>query len=191
MYGAVLYRFRVIRRWIMSWLEIWVRNHSRSLGMAPFKSLWYGFIFAFHVNYRCILYCFGDKVRYWSKIEVFHTPLVFDVPVWYEKLEWSGYPMVKKFEDMCNRFDRIPACDRRTDGQTNKHLATAESAIFGQYFASSRKWYRYRYSYCAMRIGDSAQAFEWYHFWWPPVICSPNFKVTIVTTFVDCKTCLS
>jgi len=78
-------------------------------------------------------------VRYWSKIEVFHTPLVFDVPVWYEKLEWSGYPMVKKFEDMCNRFDRIPACDRRTDGQTNKHLATAESAIFGQYFASSRK----------------------------------------------------
>jgi len=29
------------------------------------------------------------------------------------------YPMVKKFEDTCNRFDRIPACDRQTDRQTD------------------------------------------------------------------------
>jgi len=35
------------------------------------------------------------------------------------KLEWWGYPTVKKnFEDMCNRLDRIPACDRQTDRQT-------------------------------------------------------------------------
>jgi len=33
-----------------------------------------------------------------------------------EKLEWCSYPTVKKnFEDMYNRLDRIPACDRRTD----------------------------------------------------------------------------
>jgi len=27
--------------------------------------------------------------------------------------------MVKKIEDMYNRLDTIPACDRRTDGQTD------------------------------------------------------------------------
>jgi len=33
--------------------------------------------------------------------------------------------MVKKIEDMCNRLDPIPACDGRTDRQTDRHLATA------------------------------------------------------------------
>jgi len=56
------------------------------------------------------------------------TPPAFDTPVgggWStrlniamtfskEKLEWCGYPMVKKFEDMFIRFDRIHECDRRT-----------------------------------------------------------------------------
>jgi len=35
---------------------------------------------------------------------------------------------VKKFDDMLSRFDRIPACDRQTDGDghwTVRHLATA------------------------------------------------------------------
>jgi len=27
--------------------------------------------------------------------------------------------MVKKFDDMFSRFDRIPVCDRQTDRQTN------------------------------------------------------------------------
>ena len=31
-----------------------------------------------------------------------------------KKLEWSGYPIVKKL------FDRIPPCDRRTDGRTDR-----------------------------------------------------------------------
>ena len=36
-----------------------------------------------------------------------------------EKLEWWGYPTVKKnVEDMCNRLGTIPACDRQTDRQT-------------------------------------------------------------------------
>jgi len=36
-----------------------------------------------------------------------------------EKLEWGGYPKVKKmFEDMFIRFDRIHERDRRTDTQT-------------------------------------------------------------------------
>jgi len=40
------------------------------------------------------------------------------------KLECGGYPTVKKFGDMFSFFDTIPACDRQTDGQTNRHLAT-------------------------------------------------------------------
>jgi len=45
------------------------------------------------------------------------------------KLEWWDYLMVKKIENTCNRLGTIPACDRQTDGQTDKwtdrHLATA------------------------------------------------------------------
>jgi len=35
----------------------------------------------------------------------------------------------KIFKDVCILFDRIPACDGQTDGQTDRHLATAESAL--------------------------------------------------------------
>jgi len=35
-----------------------------------------------------------------------------------EKLEWSGSPILNKFEDMITRFERIHECDRRMDGQT-------------------------------------------------------------------------
>jgi len=41
-----------------------------------------------------------------------------------EKLEWCGYPTVKTFVDTSNRFDTMPACDRQTDRQTDRHLAT-------------------------------------------------------------------
>ena len=47
------------------------------------------------------------------------------IPFGVEKLEWWGYPIVKKFQDTCNRLDTIPACDRQTDGQTDGHLVTA------------------------------------------------------------------
>jgi len=42
-----------------------------------------------------------------------------------EILEWCGYAVVKKFDDTFSRFDRIPACDRQTDGRTDRHLSTA------------------------------------------------------------------
>ena len=35
-----------------------------------------------------------------------------------QKLEWCGYRMAKKFDDMFSRFDTILACER-TDGQTS------------------------------------------------------------------------
>jgi len=45
------------------------------------------------------------------------------------KLEWWGYPVVKKTEDMFSRSDRILACagqtGGQTDGGTDRHLATA------------------------------------------------------------------
>jgi len=36
-----------------------------------------------------------------------------------KKLEWCGYPTVKKFEDTFIRFDRMYERHRRTDGQTD------------------------------------------------------------------------
>jgi len=36
-----------------------------------------------------------------------------------KKIEWRGYPKVKKIDDTFSRFDRIPACDRQTDGWTD------------------------------------------------------------------------
>jgi len=44
-----------------------------------------------------------------------------------EKLEWFGYPMVKKNEDKITRFDRMHERDRRTDGwtYTDRHTDTA------------------------------------------------------------------
>ena len=57
---------------------------------------------------------------------IFSHPLAFDAPVrWVsvgilipfstEKLEWCGYPVVKKFEDLLSHFHRIVACDGETD----------------------------------------------------------------------------
>jgi len=41
------------------------------------------------------------------------------IPFGVEKPGWCGYPMMKNFEDMYNHLDKIPACDRQTDGQTD------------------------------------------------------------------------
>jgi len=41
------------------------------------------------------------------------------------KLEWCGYPMVNKMWRYFSCFSSIPACD----GQTDRHLETAQSAL--------------------------------------------------------------
>jgi len=43
------------------------------------------------------------------------------MPFGMEKLEWLGYPTVKKIEDIFIRFDRIHERDRQTD----RHRMTA------------------------------------------------------------------
>ena len=62
----------------------------------------------------------------------FFIPLAFDTPLGgprrsiaisfgtEKKLGRCGYPRVEKFNDMYNRFDRIPACDRQMDRQKDK-----------------------------------------------------------------------
>ena len=92
------------------------------------RKLGCGFLFAFHSNYGSILHYFRDKARYWLKIVIFFisplhsTPPLGDphrniaIPFGTEKLEWWGYPTVKKLLRMCNRLDTIPACDGQTDG---------------------------------------------------------------------------
>jgi len=77
-----------------------VKGHSN---WYTIRKLWCGFPFAFHNNYGSILHHVRDKARYWSKIVIFHIPCIrrrspseYCHPVWYGKLEWSGYLTVKK-----------------------------------------------------------------------------------------------
>ena len=69
--------------------------------------------------------------RYLSKIAIISYPLHSTPPLGgprrniaisfgIEKLEWCDYRTVKNNYDAFSRFNRIPACDRRTD----RHLAT-------------------------------------------------------------------
>jgi len=46
-----------------------------------------------------------------------------------EKLEWCGYPTVKKFEYMFTCFDAIHNRDRQTDRQMDGHLMTAQAML--------------------------------------------------------------
>ena len=67
----------------------------------------------------------------------FIIPLAFDAPirgfpseychpVWYGKTRMVGLPdSEKNFEDMYNGLGTIPACDRQTDGQTDRQTDTA------------------------------------------------------------------
>jgi len=84
---------------------------------------------------------YPDEARYLSKIAIFFVhPCIrrppyesprrnIAMPFGAQTLEWCGYPMAKKLEDMWNRFDRMSACDIQTDGRTDGHLATAYSAL--------------------------------------------------------------
>ena len=46
-----------------------------------------------------------------------------------KKLEWCGYPTVKKFEDMFIRLDRVHERDRRTD-TARRHMPQLHSIMW-------------------------------------------------------------
>jgi len=48
-----------------------------------------------------------------------------------EKLEWLGYQMVKKFEDIFIRF----VATHERDGRTDRHRVTAYTALIAQHRA--------------------------------------------------------
>jgi len=99
--------------------------------MVPFESLCNVSYLYFIVTSR-ILYRFEDIARCWSKIAIFSYPLHptppiggfrrnIAIPFGEEITRMMGLcDGEKKFEDMCNCFNRIPACDRRRDGRTNR-----------------------------------------------------------------------
>jgi len=89
-----------------------------------------------YATYGRVLYCFEDTARYWSKILIFFIPPAFVAPLrgsrqniakpfGTKKTRVVSLPDDKKTDDMFSRFDRIPACNRRTDRQAFRHLATA------------------------------------------------------------------
>ena len=51
------------------------------------------------------------------------------IPFSKEKLEWLGYQMVKKFEDIFIRFGATHERDGRTDRRTDGHCMTAKTAL--------------------------------------------------------------
>jgi len=74
---------------------------SKVIENGTIRKLVYGFLFAFHSNYDSMLYR-----RNLVEMRIFSYPLHLAPPlggseychaVWYmEKLDWCGYPMVKK-----------------------------------------------------------------------------------------------
>ena len=59
-----------------------------------------------------------------------------------EKIEWCGYPMVKKIEDVFTRFDRIHKCDRHPDGRTDGrtlHDGIGRACCFSDIYVIARQ----------------------------------------------------
>jgi len=94
-------RFWYIQRQIMAWPWNQRQWLFKVIGNDTIWELGYDFIFTFHSNYGSNLHHFGDKVRYWSKIEISSYRPCIQCPV------------------------RIP----ETDGRTDRHLASCDSIV--------------------------------------------------------------
>jgi len=107
--------------------QLWfmTRIREEELKMVPFES--FGMVSYLHSIVSVALPYITAEIEWDIGLRFFSYPLHLTPPlggpcrstVWYEKLEWCGYLMVKKFDDMFNHFDTIPACDIWTDWQTD------------------------------------------------------------------------
>jgi len=97
-------------------------SHSRSLN-GTIRKLGYGYNFLFGF-YTMALYCIFSEIKrvICRKFRFFHTPPPFDASPseychkgWYGRTGMLRVPDGKKIYDMFSRFNRIPACDTRTD----------------------------------------------------------------------------
>ena len=102
----------------LSNLKSWSRSHSRSLDMAPFDrsnmNSWRSIVIV-------ALYCIISEIKRdtGGKLGFVHTPPAFDPPplgsfrrntairFCKKKLEWRGYPKMKKIEYTFTVFDTI------------------------------------------------------------------------------------
>ena len=115
-YCCIYYNFPLIWRWII----ITLKKSMKVIQTGTIRNLECGFlVFALHSNY-------GRQTAFHSTPPLRVSPSEYCHPVWYGKTRMVGLPDGEKnIEDMYNRLDSIPACDRRTDRQTDGHLATA------------------------------------------------------------------
>jgi len=102
-------------------------SHSRSSKIIQFEMGTVSSSRPFHSNNGSTLYHFSAKAIYWSK----NIPRALDAHVKGVPVRILPYRLMwknddeKKFDDTRSRFDRIPACDGHTDGQTDRNTATA------------------------------------------------------------------
>jgi len=125
-YGRIFSHFENNQCQIMIW--------PWSLKLVPLESVgavsYSPFIVSTASNYGIILYCLPDIASYWSKIaKIFYTAPACSAPerggpvgisrscLILVKLEWSGYRVVTKNNNMLSRFHGIPERDWRTDRQ--------------------------------------------------------------------------
>ena len=112
-----------------------------------------------------------------------------------EKLEWRGYPTVKKFWWYVYSFWYDPQTwqtHRRTDRQTpHDDIGRACIALrdkncdFQQTKYLILTWEGH--SYYGMPIGTSMQHTEWCHFQWPWITANQDFKVTFIWCWISRK----
>jgi len=85
------------------------------------KKIIYDFFLVGHCN--SIFHHFRGKARYWSK----YVGMLPSRLLW--KSRMVGLPDDEKTQDICNCLDRVPACDRQTDRQTD--ILPRHSARYG------------------------------------------------------------
>jgi len=84
-------------------------------------------------NCGCTSYRIQHIARYWLKVAKFIYSACIQSQVgisqrylvrW--KIEWWGYHMLKKYDDLLSRFDKISECDERTDVQNSITVLTRD-----------------------------------------------------------------